>query len=368
MVQRRRIRKIQKQLGNLGVDALFITNPVDLFYITGLMVSAGALLITQIDIWLLVDSRYMESASGCLSSSHVVQKKSMSLYELLVLQSGKGLKKIGFDSTQESVLALAQYKKELKQYVQEQNETTTLLPLIQPLATIRAIKEDTEIKRIKAACSLCVEGFNYIQEYICEGVTEKELARRLEIYWLTRCADRVAFDSIIAFSSNSSMPHYRPQNRCLRKGDIILVDIGVTLNGYCSDMTRMISFGLENEKLYEIHSIVKEAQDLAFKKAAIGVALRDLDAIARDYIEKHGYGAHFIHSLGHGLGLDVHEWPIIKSTAARSEVLQEGMCITIEPGIYLPKIGGVRIEDTVLITKSGPERLTNCPRDLVELF
>jgi len=198
-----------------------------------------------------------------------------------------------------------------------------------------------------------------------EGISENELAIELEIFWKRRGSKAIAFDPIIAFGSNSSMPHYRVGQRKLNTGEAVLIDIGVNLNHYHSDMTRVVFFGDPDPKIASIYEIVLKAQELALENCRPGTPIAELDASARTYIEQKGYGENFTHSLGHGVGLEIHELPLIRSQSPGADTqLEEGMVVTIEPGIYLPGIGGVRIEDTVAITRDGYENLTNRSKEL----
>ncbi|MCH9703190.1 MAG: M24 family metallopeptidase, partial [Chlamydiae bacterium] len=189
------------------------------------------------------------------------------------------------------------------------------------------------------------------------------LVAELEIFWLQNGAAGVAFSPIVAFGENSSKPHYHPQDRPLREDDAVLIDIGVTLDHYHSDMTRVLLPKDPDPKMVEIYAVVKEAQKRALALCKPKSVVADLDAAARDYITECGYGDHFVHSLGHGIGLEVHEAPRLYKEGADVDLrLEAGMAITIEPGIYLPGIGGVRIEDTVVITNEGHINLTNSPK------
>jgi Xaa-Pro aminopeptidase len=218
---------------------------------------------------------------------------------------------------------------------------------------------------LRKAANLGTEGFEYLLEIIREGISEAELAVELEIFWKRKGSRGLSFQPIIAFGASSSMPHWRASSARLKKGDAILIDIGVHYHHYHSDMTRVVYFKEADPKMVEIHSIVQEAQQLALSLCKPGVKIGELDKTARDSITKRGYGAHFTHSLGHGIGLEIHELPTLRSGSPQSDLLLEpGMCITIEPGIYLAGVGGVRLEDTVVITESGYENLTKPSKDV----
>jgi len=347
-----RIKKVQKRLKEYGVDALVVQSPVDLSYLTGFELSAGTLVITTKTAKLFVDGRYIEKCKT-LSPIPAERIDAKSIENFFSKQ--KGVVTCGFDASWTTYESFSKLEKQCK--------NIQLISLSKPIEKIRAVKDAKEIAQIKRACLLCEEGFQFICSRIGPNVTEKQLATELEIFWLTNGGDKLSFSPIIAFGANSSMPHYRSQNTKLKSGDAILVDIGVVLNGYASDITRMIYYKAPDKKLVKIRDIVLKAQKEAIRAIKPGVKSDRLHAIAEKVIDKAGYKEAFLHSLGHGIGLEVHEYPYLRSKEAKdSVVLEPGMVVTVEPGIYLPKLGGVRIEDMVLVTKEGHEVLTNCPK------
>jgi Xaa-Pro aminopeptidase len=337
-----RIKKVQERLEMLGVDLLVIDNPIDLFYLTGQELSAGRLVIAHDESTLYVDGRYYGSCKKALSMPVVLLAKENPL------PSFEG-KRIGFDAgytTYENFGKLEALKGER-------------VPLSSPIQAIRSVKELGEIESLRQAAELGSSGFDFVVSRLAEGMTEEKLAVELEIYWRKAGGQKLAFAPHIAFGENSAYPHYHVGKRGLRKGDLVLIDIGVVLNHYHSDMTRVVFFGEPAEELEKIYRIVHEAQLKALELCKPGTPLAELDRAARSLIEEAGYGEHFLHSLGHGVGLEIHEAPWIRKNAAGK--LQEGMVVTIEPGIYLEGLGGVRLEDTVVITAEGFENLTNRP-------
>jgi Xaa-Pro aminopeptidase len=281
----------------------------------------------------------------------------------VILTAGYGIKSafrgwwkingpVGFDST------FTTY--EAYQLLQELQ--TPLIALKNPLKSLREKKEPSEIGHLTKAAMLCVEGFDYVTTLLQEGISEREIVTALEIFWLQKGGERVAFTPHIAFGEGSSQPHYHSAERRLKKGDSVLIDIGVVTEHYNSDMTRVVAFGEPAEKIKEIYQYVWEAYQAATELCRPGVKIREVDRAARGLIEKKGFGEYFPHGLGHGVGLEIHEAPRIHSVGNDAErVLEEGMVLTIEPGIYLPGIGGVRLEDTLLITITGFEILTVRP-------
>jgi Xaa-Pro aminopeptidase len=244
--------------------------------------------------------------------------------------------------------------------------TLNLTPLKQPLREIRQIKDPLEQKLLKSAAQIGSMGFDHIVGLLKEGILEKELACELKQFWLKHGGEKVSFEPIIAFGENSSMPHYRAGSSVLKKNQIVLIDCGVIVNHYNSDMTRTIFYGSPDEEFLKIYSTVLEAQQKAIEALKPGKLTKEIDLIARDVIDEKGYGLRFNHGLGHGVGLEIHELPVLKSQNVDCKTyLEEGMVITIEPGIYIPGWGGVRIEDTVLITKNSYEILTTTPKELM---
>jgi Xaa-Pro aminopeptidase len=240
------------------------------------------------------------------------------------------------------------------------NAKIKLLPIENPVKRLRMIKDGDEIKALRASAKLGSEGYDYVASLIKDGVSETALALELEIFWKRAGAKGAAFDPIIAFGANSSMPHYRAGEAILKRGDHVLIDIGVDYKNYHSDMTRVVFPKEPPSEIKHIYQIVKAAQKKALELCRPGTLIGDLDNAARNYIASEGFGEQFSHNLGHGIGLETHEMPNLRNTPANSAIrLQPGMAITIEPGIYLSGLGGIRLEDTVVITESGHENLTN---------
>lgn len=337
-----RIKKVQECLEKWGVDLLIVDNPIDLYYLTGQNVSTGRLVIFEAAATLYVDGRYYESCKESLAMPVALLTKEHPL------PSFEG-KRIGFDAgftSYENYEKLSALKGER-------------VPLSHPLQSIREVKEREEIAYLRQAAELGSQGFDFVVSSLAEGVAEEELAVELELFWRKAGGEKLAFDPHIAFGANSAYPHYHAGKKRLKQGDLVLIDIGVVLNHYHSDMTRVVFFSEPDPELLNIYRVVHEAQLKALELCKPDTPLAELDRAARGLIEEEGYGAFFLHSLGHGVGLEIHESPTIRKDS--SGVLKEGMVITIEPGIYLPGKGGVRLEDTVVITQEGFENLTNRP-------
>jgi Xaa-Pro aminopeptidase len=349
-----RLKRLRNLLKLLSDEAFLIEHPIDLLYLTGVELSAGKLLISLQDACLIVDGRYYERS--CQQSLYPVQLlKEHALKEWII---DFHIHQLAFDqhhTTYHAFLTLTQLAAALK----DQSYELNILPVDSPVQQLRLIKDEEEIAYLRQAAQLGYQGYEFVVSLLQEGVTESELAFELEFFWKKRGASRFAFDPIIAFGANSSMPHYRAGPTRLTLHTSVLIDIGVVLAHYHSDMTRVHFFGTPSPMMKMIYSIVEEAKDQALILCRPGTRVGDLDRAAREYIASKGYGDHFTHSLGHGIGLEIHEPPTLRERGIYQHMLlKAGMVITIEPGIYLPQIGGVRLEDTILITENGYENLT----------
>lgn len=358
---------LKQHLKTLNVDALLVEDATNLYYLTGLELTAGQLLVTCHQSYLFVDNRYFELCQN-KSPFKVILSDKEPLSVFLLNQELQFIKTLGFDSENLCYQRFLELDK-LVAKLKEQSSgrcNIKLVPLDNPVKQLRSIKALDEIKILKEAADLGSLGFDYACSLLKAGIKEIEVANELEIFWKKRGSKSIAFEPIIAFGANSSMPHYRSGDKELKKGDPVLLDIGVNYKHYQSDMTRMAYFGTPPEQISVICPIVQRAQSLALESCKPGALIGDIDAKARSFIEAQGYGENFGHGLGHGVGLEIHELPMMRNKPPyNTQKLKPGMVVTIEPGIYLPKIGGVRIEDTILITEDGYESLTNRPTDPV---
>jgi len=335
-----RLERFQREL---RVDGCIIDAPIDLFYLTGLNLSLGRLIVTPKNACLFVDGRYLEACR----KNKIVKAELAS--EAAILKFTSKLKTIGFDSQTTTV---AQFEK-LKKWF-----GIKLKPLSHPLQGLRAIKDKAEIATLKKSAKLLWKGFEHVKELLRVGVAEEALAKEFEIFCLKGGASSLAFEPIIAFGENSAMPHYRAGKRRLKKGDIVLIDIGVVVDSYASDMTRVVYFGKVDPRLIQMESVVRAAHQAALKICRPGTRIGKLDEAARKVMKRAKMEHLYVHSLGHGIGLEPHEFPRIRFNGEdKNVVLEAGMVITIEPGLYLSGVGGVRHEDTIVITPSGYQNL-----------
>ncbi|MDJ0651731.1 MAG: Xaa-Pro peptidase family protein [Simkaniaceae bacterium] len=341
---KKRILKFQKFISSKKLDGFILENPTDLAYFTGLKLSRGRLLISQTSAFLFVDGRYFTKAKK--ESPYPVKKLGEKELEN-VLKSWKTATVFGFDTA----LCVAAYKTLKSSFSQNEKK---LKGLDQPTFAIRAVKDDKELAYLKESAALLWKGFSYLRKKLRVGISEIELAREFEFYVKKKGAEALSFPPIMAFGENSALPHHHSGSRKLKKNEMVLIDVGVVLNGYASDMTRVIFFGTVSKKIEELFHVVKKAHRAALEQCRPGISIASLDKIARSAMgSKEKY---FVHALGHGIGLDVHEYPRISSDLLHRK-LEQGMVITIEPGLYLPEVGGIRYEDMIVITKTGCQNL-----------
>ncbi len=325
------IKAFQKVLNEKKCFACLIENPVDLFYLTNLHVSEGSLIVTPTHAKLFVDGRYAEAAkrNGALP---VGKRTSKALSAYL---ASKQIGRLAFDSAKASYQRVLELKK-----------WTQVTPWDRPLKTVRCFKNSEEIGKLKASAKLLWRGLEEIKRVLKVGVREKEVAKHFELFCLQEGAERLGFDPIIAFGPNSALPHHRSTDRRLKRGEPALIDIGVAVEGYHSDMTRVLFLGKPSPKMQAIYEIVHRAQKEALALCAPHVKLKRLDEAVRSLFYKEGVLKYYPHSLGHGVGLEVHEYPRVSFNGADKEVqIAPSMVFTVEPGLYIPGVGGVRYED-----------------------
>lgn len=329
-----RIHKLQKLLK----IPCFIDQIEDLFYLTGLSMSRGRLFVSEKEAILFVDGRYYEKA----------KKEAPCSVSPWEEQSKLGEKEIGFDSATLSYEGYLQLKKDFP--------SALLTPISKPVKELRAIKDSHELTVLKTAAQLTWRGFQRILELLKEGVSEEELALEFEIFCRRNGGSGLSFPPIIAFGENSAYPHYRAGKSRLKKGDVVLIDVGAIVDGYHGDMTRIFHFGSPDERIVRFEKIVQEAKKKAIAHIQPGRKLGELDQIVREEFDKANVKQLYIHNLGHGVGLETHEFPKVRFDGEDKDlVLKPGMVFTIEPGLYQPGVGGVRLEDTIAVTETGVE-------------
>lgn len=336
------------------LDGILFSSLENIRYLCGFTGSDGALVITQRDSFFLTDSRYWTQSEEEVKESQIIhyRKKMEGIFSLLF---DLKLKRIGFESV---FLPFSTHQFLIGRLAPE----AKLIPLEDEMKNIRALKDTQELALLRTAIEIASSAFLHILERLKEGVLEREVALEMEWFMKRNGAETLGFDIIIASGKRSALPHGRASGKRIEKGDFILIDFGLGSQGYHSDQTRTVVCGNPSLEQQKIYRIVKEAHDKAIEKVRPGIPICEVDGAARDHIRNQGYGEYFSHGTGHGIGLAVHEDPVVNGE--NKGLVQEGMVFTIEPGIYLPDWGGVRIEDMVLVTPHGAEVLTYLPREL----
>lgn len=346
---KKRIRAIRYQLKKQRLKSLLITKPANVTYATGFSDADSWALITDKNIYLLTDSRYTEQAEIQCPGCKVIRRKATlagAVAELLKNQ--KSLRTMAVENAT-SLAAFETLKKHVK---------VRLKTVADVIESARSIKDNSEVAAVTAAARIAAKALRQTLKYIKLGITENELAGRLD-FQIRKADTANSFPTIVAFGPNASRPHHQPTRRKLKKNDTVLIDFGVRYNGYCCDITRCFTVGRPNSFYKKAYAAVREAQAAAIKMIKPGVTVKKVDAAARKVISKYDlpvYG----HGTGHGIGLEVHERPVISPLGKAR--LRPGMLFTIEPAVYIPGKLGIRIEDDVLVTKTGCKVLTrSCP-------
>jgi len=349
-----RLGALRGRLAEFKADAFLSLAPPDNQYLTGFTGSTSAVVMTRDAALFLCDFRYTEQARAQVPMYSIEEVKNGFLKGIGERLASLGVATVVFDPARLTVAELRTIKNVFR---------GKLEPVADMAGVLRMTKCADEVKRIRQASELAEGVLVDLVDGLKKGITEAELAARFEYEFKRRGAEGASFDTIGLFGARSSMPHGYPGDRALKRGDIVLLDLGCRKGGYCSDLTRTYAFGTIPGAWYrEIYEVVLAAQAAALQAIRPGVRCCDVDAIARNMIANAGYGKHFGHGLGHGVGIEIHESPRLNPEC--QVVLGEGMVVTVEPGIYLPKRGGVRIEDLVVVTKRGCECLTRTPKEL----
>lgn len=347
-----RIQALRHKMAGLDLQGMIISNPVNVKYLTGID-AEGILLLTRKENVYITDARYTEYVISTLTP-----------FDQIVVDDQKNISKDDYENYflfcenvgfEEDYVTYAVYKEYMHKY--KINNFVEATKLVEAL---RAIKDDEEIKNVKIACEITDKCFQMLLEYIKPGLTEKQIARRIHDYYMDN-AEGESFDAIVASGENSSKPHAIPTDRKVKNQDIITIDMGCRFNGYCSDMTRTIFVGEPKKEQLDIYNLVLENQNKALNEIRDGQNIKQIAKIVENNFSDKGYT--LVHSLGHGVGLNIHEQPFINMK--NDNQLKENMIITDEPGIYLTGNFGVRIEDTVLVTKKGAIALTESTKECI---
>ncbi|UOY89776.1 M24 family metallopeptidase [Bacillus glycinifermentans] len=352
-----KLKKLRELFGGLGIEGLLVTSSVNLRYITGFTGSAGLAVISEDKAVFITDFRYTEQAKQQIKGFEIIEHTGSIIKKAADAIKEMGLNKIGFEQDKMTYGTYAAYKDLLG--------PAELVPVSESVEKLRLIKSSEEIKILKEAAKIADDAFSHILTVIKPGMTEISIANELEFYMRSQGADHSSFDMIVASGVRSSLPHGVASDKTVEKGDFVTLDFGAYYKGYCSDITRTIAVGEPSDELKGIYQTVFEAQAFGMQNIRPGITGKQADAYTRDHIASKGYGDYFGHSTGHGLGMEVHEGPAL--SVRSDQLLEKGMVVTVEPGIYIPGKGGVRIEDDIVLTEGGNESLTHSAKDLIIL-
>ncbi len=348
-----RVKKVQKKLKELKLDGLIVSNMKNIYYLCNFTGDSGIMLITKNNSYLITDYRFEgEIVEKIKGSSYILTNKGY-LKELKESKFFKKLNNIGFESIAVSYFNYQNFKKELGKNLKPTNGI---------VEELRMIKSKDEIEIMKKAAMIAEKALEETLQFIKIGVIEKDIANELEYRMKKYGGEGASFDTIVASGSRSAVPHGTASSKNIKNNDFIVIDFGTFYKGYASDCTRTFFIGKPKDKDMELYDVVYNAQKLVREQIKLNMVFKDIDAIARSYISSKGYGERFTHSLGHGIGLSVHEQPLVTSKSEGK--LKEGMVITIEPGVYIKDYGGVRIEDMVVFLDGKKTILTKFPREL----
>jgi len=351
----KRLSQVRHRLNDFGADAVLLSSLPNVRWACGFTGTNGLLLVGRDGAVFVTDGRYTEQAQQEVEGADVVIAEEGLLSRVEELDYLDDLDEVVFQADDVTVAKQAQLEERLPA-IDWRGETEVLTRLV-------GSKEEDEVAQIRRAQEITEAVFEHVLDVIEPGVTEREVAAEITYQHLKRGAEKMSFDPIVASGPNGARPHARPTDRALQKGELVVLDMGCVRDGYASDMTRTVALGSPSEAARRGYEVVREAQQRALEAARAGLTGKELDAVARDFIEDAGMGDDFAHGLGHGIGLEVHEWPRVSRTV--EDELPEGACVTIEPGVYVPEEQyGVRIEDIVVLRSDGSDNLTRTSNEL----
>ncbi len=353
-----RRRKLGELLRESGIDALLVTHPSNWFYLTGFTGDSGALVLSRKGTALVTDGRFVVQAKEEAKGVRICQQEGSALESAARVLAELRAKRVGFDPIHMTVSQLQMARK-------ASGSRLRWIPAAGMAETLRMRKDDGELAQMRKAAILAGEIMEFAINLLKPGVRESEVAAEVEYEMRKRGASGPSFETIVAFGKRAALPHARPTGKRLRKNELVVLDLGVILGGYCSDLTRTVFCGRAPKRIQRWYKAVLEAQVAAISTAKEGVTCAEVDAAARRVLAGYGLDHLFVHSTGHGLGLEIHEDPRVAKGQARR--LEPGNVITIEPGVYAEGIGGIRIEDDVAVHAGRTEILTRVPRNLIEL-
>ncbi len=353
------MNRFEKLFEHIDADCALITSDINRRYFTGMKSSAGVVVAFPEKAYLLIDFRYIEKARATVKNAEVIElvKLKPQLTELMKKHNAHTM---AIESETMTVKTLNSYR-HFFPYIEIDDSDS----LSTAIGRLRMIKDEEEIACIRKAQEIAEKSLDELMPFIKVGKTEREVALELNRLMFQNGAEDLSFETIVLSGTNTSMPHGVPSDKKIRNGEFLLMDFGAVWNGYHSDMTRTVCVGEPDEEMKKVYNIVLEAQLAGLENARAGITGRELDRVSRDIIEKAGYGSNFGHSLGHGVGLEIHEKP--NASPSYESVLEAGSVVTVEPGIYIEGKFGVRIEDFVILTENGCDNLTKYAKNIISL-
>ena len=349
--------RIAGRLAELEVDAIVVTTPANVRYLTGFTGSNGQALITSGAGVFFTDGRYTEQSRREVPGMERVTYREHLARSVRDACAANGVRRLGFEDGGLTVRTYRSFEETL--------EGVELVAVGDEVDRERWIKDDEELELIQSAQDATDRAFEDILERLAVGLSERQVAQELEHAMRRAGADGLSFDTIVAFGENAAEPHHEPNHRALEDGDIVKMDFGALWGGYHADMTRTVAFGAIGSELRRIYGVVQEAQQAGLDAVRAGATGGEVDAASRKVVEDAGYGEAFSHGLGHGVGLEVHEGPGLRREG--TDELPAGSVVTVEPGVYVPGLGGVRIEDMVVVGDDGGRAMPSSTKDLIEL-
>lgn len=356
-MHKERLKRLRAKLPELQVDALLVTSDVNRTYLTGFVGSSGYVIVTEKRAILLTDFRYVQQAADQAPDYEVIEHATKHTDTILELLKAEGATRVGFEQGNVTYGQYINYAGAL--------QGVTLVATDGVVEKLRRVKDAEELRIMQEAADLADRTFSHILTLLKPGVSEMDIALEIEFFIRRNGGTSTSFDTIVASGERSALPHGRASERVLRTGEFVKLDFGAYYKGYCSDITRTVMLGKPTDKHREIYDKVLEAQLACLAGLKPGITGREGDALARDVIVRHGYGDKFGHGTGHGLGMEIHEAP--RLSRMDDTVLEPGMVVTVEPGIYLPGFGGVRIEDDVVLIEGGIRILTQSTKQFIIL-
>jgi len=351
----KRLEKVKTFISKRGLDGVLISSAVNRRYFSNFTGTSGNVIITAKENLFITDFRYVEQAKQQCGDFVVVMHSKDYLDKLFQILKERGIRNLGIEDAE---LTYSQYLK-----MDEKLAEVNLIPLGEDLNRMRMVKDSNELEYIKEAARIADAGFEHILDFIKPGIRERDISLELEYYMRKQGISAPSFEFIVASGWRSALPHGVASDKQIEEGELVTLDFGGIYRGYCSDMTRTVAVGKYTSRQKEIYDVVLSAQLKALEQLKPGMTGVEVDKIARDVIENAGYGENFGHGLGHGVGLFIHEAPTLSYKG--EIILEPGMTVTVEPGVYVPDFGGVRIEDLVVVTEMGIENFTHSPKELI---